>query len=798
MQQLNVSWTKGTDENALVSLQNIRTKWSNRIVLKLSGDYLQLESPKLQEYLDELLNDLETEGISISRERRSFRVEGMSCAQCALSIERLIRSIPGVLDARVNYANAILDVDSIRGTAESGDLEKLAADMDYRLVPIDEKGAGTDPDESESSVRIGNLRRRATAAIVLCVPIVALGMFAMHWKWTYWILWGLSTPVIFFLGRDYFKRAIALARNRSIGMDTLVAISSAVAYGTSVAYLILGKQGNDHADVEPVYFESASVVIAFLLLGKWLEEKTKARTGSALRALMQLHPTSVLREHGDGEFEAIDPVRIQEGDVLLARPGDRIGADGVVVSGATTIDEQMMTGESMPVFRQMGDWVTGGTVNLDGSIRYRATRVGASTQLARMIRWVRHAQSTKAPVQRLTDRIASVFVPAVMLLAAMAFVVWMLADPHEGFAHGLLAFVTVLVVACPCALGLATPTALMAGIGKAARHGILVRDAESLERARKADVVVFDKTGTLTEGKPELTNVRWFTGEEQITRRLGALARQSEHPLARSLAVSFPGKDALQEGILSNHPGLGIAWSSGQEHLYLGSERFYRQIRGTQAPEDGETGAAGSCVLYFGKTELYARFTFQDRLRPQIKELVDQLKRSGIDPIMLTGDREAEAQRTAMEAGLETWHAGLRPEDKMHIIAGLQQQGKRVAMVGDGINDGPALHQADLSIAMGLGTDLAKETANMILLGSDLRKLPVALELSKMTMQTIRQNLFWAFIYNVVGIPLAAGVLYPGLGIWLTPMMAGAAMAFSSVSVVLNSLRLLYRPLSRR
>lgn len=795
MQHLNVPWIKGTDAAALLSLQNIRSKWENRIALKLSGGILQLEGPNLQEHLGELVNELEAGGIVVPHEQQTFSVEGMSCAQCALSIERVARTMTGVLDARVNYANAMLEIESVQGTADVQELESRMAKMDYRLVPIAAEDTGVRSDDEEATARIDTLRRRAIAAIVLCIPIVALGMFAMHWQWTQWILWVLSTPVIFFLGRDYFKRALALARNRSIGMDTLVAISSLVAYGTSVAYLILGKQGVDHAKVEPVYFESASVVIAFLLMGKWLEEKTKARTGSALRALMQLHPTSVLREHRDGEYEAIDPARIHEGDVLLARPGDRIGADGVVISGATTIDEQMMTGESMPVFRQMGDWVIGGTVNLDGAIRYRAEKVGASTQLARMVQWVRHAQSTKAPVQRLADRIASVFVPVVLAIASAAFMCWIIADPDQGFAHGLLAFVTVLVVACPCALGLATPTALMAGIGKAARHGILVRDAESLERARRADVVVFDKTGTLTEGQPNLTNVRWYTGEEQIVAKLGALARQSEHPLARSLAASFPGGDFLQKGILSNHPGLGIEWSIGQEHLYLGSECFYEHIRGESAPHDEEISAPGSCVLYFGKTELYARFSFQDRLRPQTKELIGRLKRSGIEPIMLTGDREAEAQRTAQEAGLETWHAGLRPEEKMHIIADLQQQGKRVAMVGDGINDGPALHQADLSIAMGLGTDLAKETANMILLGSDLRKLPVALQLSKMTMQTIRQNLFWAFFYNVVAIPMAAGVLYPKLGIWLTPMMAGAAMAFSSVSVVLNSLRLLYRPL---
>ena len=543
-----------------------------------------------------------------------------------------------------------------------------------------------------------------------------------------------------------------------------------------------------------VYFEASSVIIAFILLGRTLEERAKGNTSAAIRKLMGLQPKQVTRVADDGSLHECPIADVMPGDMLLVKPGEKIAVDGTVAEGSSYVDESMLSGEPLAVRKQSGAKVYAGTINQKGSFRFRAEKVGADTMLAHIIRLVQDAQGSKAPVQKLVDRIAAVFVPTIMGLALLSFILWMAFDPADGFTHGLLAAVTVLIIACPCALGLATPTAIMVGIGKGAGEGILIKDAESLETAKKVDTVVLDKTGTLTEGRPVVADVYARPGYEEARAALRSLESRSEHPLAEAVvaALDVPSLPVEQFESLT---GRGVK-GRVDGRLYLAGNRRLMEEHHIQTEPDVDEAAAryaagAKTVVWFAdETRVLALLAVADRIKPTSRTAVEELERMGVTVYMLTGDNEATARRIAAEAGIAHFRAEVLPAQKAGFVKQLQAEGHCVAMAGDGINDSAALAQADLGIAMGQGSDIAMDVAKMTIISSDLTKVAAAIRLSAQTVRTIRQNLFWAFIYNLIGVPVAAGVLYPFTGFLLNPMIAGAAMAMSSVSVVTNSLRL--------
>ena len=581
-------------------------------------------------------------------------------------------------------------------------------------------------------------------------------------------------------------------------MDTLVALSTGIAYLFSLFNLVFPEFWLSRG-VEPhVYFEAAAVIVAFILLGRTLEEKAKGDTTASLKKLIGLQPKNAIVVAADGTQTEIPISRIRVGDLLAVRPGEKIAVDGAVCEGDSYVDESMLSGEPLPVHKEPGTKVFAGTINQKGSFRFRAEKVGAATMLAQIIRMVQEAQGSKAPVQKLADKIAGIFVPAIIGIALLSFVLWLVFDPSGGLTHGILATVTVLVIACPCALGLATPTAVMVGIGKGAEKGILIRDAVSLETAGKIDTVVMDKTGTLTEGKPVVTDIIWANGDDRAKAVFLSLEKLSEHPLADAVVHYFAGVPTLNVERFGSLTGKGIEGTVDGVRYFAGSRRLLDEqgiVVGKELNIEAQrlSAEAKSLVWFADSEQALAVAAIADRIKDSSVEAVRELQAAGIDVYMLTGDSRAAAGHIAEKAGIRNFEAEILPQDKAAFVKRLQTLGHKVAMAGDGINDSAALAQADLSIAMGGGSDIAMDVAQMTIISSDLRNLPEAIRLSKQTVRTIRQNLFWAFIYNLVGIPVAAGALYPVSGFLLNPMIAGAAMALSSVSVVANSLRLKYR-----
>ena len=608
----------------------------------------------------------------------------------------------------------------------------------------------------------------------------------------------LSAPVVFWLGRGFFVNAWQQLRHRTATMDTLVALSTGIAYLFSLFNLVFPEFWLSRG-VEPhVYFEAAAVIVAFILLGRTLEEKAKGDTTASLKKLIGLQPKNAIVVAADGTQTEIPISRIRVGDLLAVRPGEKIAVDGAVCEGDSYVDESMLSGEPLPVHKEPGTKVFAGTINQKGSFRFRAEKVGAATMLAQIIRMVQEAQGSKAPVQKLADKIAGIFVPAIIGIALLSFVLWLVFDPSGGLTHGILATVTVLVIACPCALGLATPTAVMVGIGKGAEKGILIRDAVSLETAGKIDTVVMDKTGTLTEGKPVVTDIIWANGDDRAKAVFLSLEKLSEHPLADAVVHYFAGVPTLNVERFGSLTGKGIEGTVDGVRYFAGSRRLLDEqgiVVGKELNIEAQrlSAEAKSLVWFADSEQALAVAAIADRIKDSSVEAVRELQAAGIDVYMLTGDSRAAAGHIAEKAGIRNFEAEILPQDKAAFVKRLQTLGHKVAMAGDGINDSAALAQADLSIAMGGGSDIAMDVAQMTIISSDLRNLPEAIRLSKQTVRTIRQNLFWAFIYNLVGIPVAAGALYPVSGFLLNPMIAGAAMALSSVSVVANSLRLKYR-----
>ena len=729
--------------------------------------------------------------------KKTFPVLEMTCAACAVSVESMLTSTAGVKNAGVNFANQTAWVEYDPAITTTADLQKTVRSIGYDLV-IDEANSDKIKAAAEQ-YHYKALQQRTIWASILSVPVVIIGMFFMDLPYGNYISMALTLPVIGWFGRSFFINAWKQARHGKANMDTLVALSTGIAFLFSAFNTI--NPGFWHVrGIHPhVYYEAASVIIAFISLGKLLEEKAKSNTSSAIKKLMGLQPKTV-RVLMDGREQEMPVSAVLPGHIILVRPGEKIPVDGIVTSGSSYVDESMITGEPIPVQKQRDTKVFAGTVNQKGSFQFNAQKVGNDTMLAHIIKMVQEAQGSKAPVQKLVDKIAGIFVPVVIGIAILTFVVWMIAGGDNAFTNALLTSVTVLVIACPCALGLATPTAIMVGIGKGAENNILIKDAESLELAYKVNAIILDKTGTITEGKPVVSKMIWGAGGENnavLRQVLYSLEVQSEHPLAEAVINELK-KGAITAATLTNFESLtarGVTGVYEGDRYYAGNKQLMDEnwitIADTLLQQALQLQKQANTVIYFANQhQVLAIIAIADKIKDTSAKAVSQLMNMGIDVYMLTGDNEQTAAAVATATGITHFTAGMLPAGKADFVKKLQQQNKVVAMVGDGINDSQALAQADVSIAMGKGSDIAMDVAKMTLITADLQSIPKALVLSRKTVRTIRQNLFWAFIYNLIGIPLAAGVLYAFNGFLLNPMIAGAAMALSSVSVVTNSLQL--------
>ena len=730
--------------------------------------------------------------------KESFPVLEMTCAACAISVESMLKSVAGVQDAGVNFANqsAWVAYDPAVATVEM--LQNTVRSIGYDLV-IDKENQLEVKEESQRR-HYQHLKQRTIWSAVLSLPIVFIGMFFMNMPYGNWIMLILATPVVFYLGRSFFVNAWKQAKHRKANMDTLVALSTGIAWLFSTfntVYPAFWHQRGLHAHV---YFEAAAVVIAFISLGKLLEERAKSNTSSAIKKLIGLQPQTVVLVDAAGNTQEIPIAQVKVGDLLLVKPGEKIPVDGKVVSGESYVDESMITGEPLAVTKKSKAKIFAGTINQKGSFQFRAEKVGANTLLAQIIKMVQEAQGSKAPVQKLVDKIAAIFVPVVIGIAILTFISWMILGGDNAFTHALLTSVTVLVIACPCALGLATPTAVMVGVGKGAENNMLIKDAESLELAHKVNVVILDKTGTITVGKPEVTDLLWnFTDNKQahLPSILYSLEQLSEHPLATAVLahVKEAGARSMTIQDFQSLTGKGVSGMHEGLTYYIGNRKLMNEkhivIDSRLNTQADQWQQQAKTVVYFATNDrLLAIIAIADKIKESSKEAIGSLLRDGIEVYMLTGDNAHTAAAVAKQVGIKTYKAEVLPSEKAAFVKELQQAGKIVAMAGDGINDSQALAQADVSIAMGKGSDIAMDVAKITLITADLNSIPKALKLSRKTVSTIKQNLFWAFIYNVIGIPVAAGVLYPVNGFLLDPMIAGAAMALSSVSVVSNSLRL--------
>lgn len=729
--------------------------------------------------------------------KESFPVLNMTCAGCAASSESTVKALPGVREASVNFANAMLTVEYEPDTTNPTTMQEALQSVGYDLL-LEDESTQQETLEALHEKKYRSLKNRTIWAIILSLPVVVIGMFFMDMPYGNEIMLLFSTPVVLWLGRDFFINAWKQAKHRSANMDTLVAMSTGIAYIFSLFNMVYPEFWNARGLEAHVYFEAAAVIIAFILLGKLLEERAKGNTSSAIKKLMGLQPKNVVVMLPDGTEKqiAIEDVRLD--NIILVKPGEKIAVDGIVTSGNSYVDESMLSGEPIPVEKRENEKVFAGTINQKGSFQFKATKVGKDTMLAQIIKMVQDAQGSKAPVQKLVDKIAGIFVPVVMGVALVTFILWLVLDGNEGLVHGLLAAVTVLVIACPCALGLATPTAIMVGVGKGAERGILIKDAESLELAKNVDAIILDKTGTITEGKPEVTDARWLRDNDTDKQVLFSLEKQSEHPLADAVVKHLESTQTLPISSFDSITGKGAKAVFEGEDYYAGNKKLLTENGIQISPElqqyaDTWSTQSKTVIWFANSQEALAVLAISDKIKKTSVEAIQQLKDMEIELYMLTGDNEATAKAIAEQTGIPHYEAEVLPQQKADFVKKLHQQGKVVAMVGDGINDSTALATADVSIAMGKGSDIAMDVAKMTIISSDLKKIPEAIRLSKQTVATIKQNLFWAFIYNLIGIPIAAGILYPINGFLLNPMIAGAAMALSSVSVVSNSLRLKWK-----
>ncbi len=747
-----------------------------------------------------LLAEIKTDA---NKESLSFKVIGMDSPHCAQIVEKAVKTLPGIEKIDVDFNNQRAKVVFDPQKTESSQIEKVISDSGYQ--PIKETSEAQDLLEQEKHEREKELRQlkiKVVAGAVLSLPIF-LGSFPEWFGFAPKVLTNnlvlllLTTPVQFWIGLRFYSGLRLLFKYRTADMNTLIAIGTLAAYFYSAAVVFFPGFFSAGGIAPKVYFDTSAIIITLILLGRYLELLAKGRASEAIKKLMKLSAKTarVIRENKEQEIPIEE---VKAGDIIIVRPGEKIPVDGEVTEGYSQIDESMVTGESMPVSKKAGDKVIGATINQTGSFKFRATKVGKETLLAQIIKMVEQAQGSKAPIQRLADVVSSYFVPAVIVIAVLTFIVWFFAGPEPAIAFALVNFVAVLIIACPCALGLATPMAMMVSMGSSAEKGILIRDAASLEIARKIKSIILDKTGTLTQGKPAVTDIVAVSGEQrsELLQIAGSVEKKSEHSLARAIV-----RKAEEEKIALSEvegfdavPGHGIKAKLNGKTIILGTRKLiadnnisYQEIEGkiVKLEEEGKTA-----MLLAKDNKLIGIIAVADVLKKESKNAIENLKKIGLEIWLITGDNERTAKAIASQVGIENVMAQVLPQDKAKKVLELQKTGKKVAMVGDGINDAPALAQSDLGIAMGEGTDVAMESAGVTLIRGDLTLIPELFKISGKTLKIVKQNLFWAFFYNTAFIPVAAGVLYPFFGILLNPIFAAAAMAFSSLSVVLNSLRL--------
>lgn len=798
---------KNTEDTIYHPLENVESEHCALIVDKGLSKVAGVQSHKVElnnrraaitvknkESLGDAIATIKGLGYGVTTVRRKFPVLNMSCASCAVSVESMIQSVNGVISVSVNFATAELTVEYLPNMTNPVALQKVLQSVGYDLL-IGDEASQQNSIENIQQEKFKKLKQKTVLAIVLSIPVVVIGMFFMDLSYANEIMWLFSTPVVLWFGKDFFINAWKQAKHRSANMDTLVALSTGIAYLFSVFNMLFPQFWHQRGLHAHVYFEAAAVIVAFILLGKMLEEKAKGKTSSAIKKLMGLQPKTVIVIQSDGTEKQTFVEDVTVDDIILVKPGEKIAVDGTLIKGSSYVDESMLTGEPVPVLKNINDKVYAGTINQKGSFQFKALKIGKETMLAHIIKTVQDAQGSKAPVQKLVDKIAGIFVPIVIGIAILTFVLWQIFGVDNGMVQGLLAAITVLVIACPCALGLATPTAIMVGVGKAAENGILIKDAESLELAKKVTAVVLDKTGTITEGKAVVTDVYWHNDNSGTASILYSIEKKSEHPLADAVVKNFSKTEVVELSSFESVTGKGVRATYLGENYFVGNMTFIKEQnisiddmlleKATAWTKEAKT------VIWFTDSEqVLSIIAISDTIKTTSLSAIQQLHQMGIEVYMLTGDNESTAKAIAEKTGIDKFQANMLPQDKAAFIKELQQQGKIVAMAGDGINDSTALATADVSIAMGKGSDIAMDVAKMTIVSSDLNKIPMAIRMSKQTVATIKQNLFWAFIYNVIGIPIAAGILYPVNGFLLNPMIAGAAMAMSSVSVVSNSLRL--------
>jgi len=729
--------------------------------------------------------------------KKIYPVEGMSCASCALSIQTILSAQEGVKSAVVNLAMEQVVVEyepQLIGPAHMGE---IVDGIGYKLIT--DRSVGDSDQEASRNRRLKRLKFNTLMSIAFSIPVVLISMVFHQIPYSHWIMLVLAIPVLALFGREFFVIAWKRALHFSSNMDTLVALGTGTAFLYSTFNTVFPSILQSRGFEPLVYFEASVVIISFILMGRYFEERAKQRTTGAIRKLMGLG-VKTARVIRNGIEKEILISKIMVGDTLVIRPGEKIPTDGKVTEGDSFIDESMITGESVPVQKKAGDFVIGATINSTGSLKISAEKVGSETMLAQIIKLVQEAQGSRAPVQRLVDKVAAVFVPVVIGIAILTFITWSVWPPESGSPIALICAITVLVIACPCALGLATPTALMVGLGKAAEHGILIRDAESLETACNIDTIVLDKTGTITVGKPIVAEIIWDennTDHSPVEDAIVSIELRSEHPFAAALVNHMKKEDFIPLKItgFESTTGKGVSAFVGSDVYHIGSKSYILENNGqftkTFLEKDAELRRQAQSLIYVAKNRnVVVLFSVTDTIKPSSASAVAELKKMSIEIHMLSGDTVAITSHMAAKAGIDYFKGEVTPEGKSDYVRQLKEKGRHVAMVGDGINDSPALALADIGIALGTGTDIAMESAQITLIGGDLEKIISAIRLSRKTVKIIRQNLFWAFFYNVISIPVAAGILYPFTGFLLNPMIAGAGMALSSVSVVTNSLRL--------
>ena len=775
-------------------IQSVKNITSHTV--ELNNNRAVIETDKPEEVIPNVVKTIRDLGYEVTTIKKTIPVLQMTCASCAISTESIVKFLPGIVSSQVNYATATLTVEYIPSLVTVNQMRQAVQSIGYDLF-IEEGNENSETLEELHQKKYNLLKKKTIGAVFLTLPLVFIAMFFMDIPYANYIMWVLSTPVILGFGKDFFINAWKQTKHGSANMDTLVALSTGVAYIFSVFNTLFPDYWHSKGLHAHVYFESAAVVIAFILLGKLLEENAKGNTSSAIKKLIGLQPKTVNVIDAEQNQIALPIEQVEVGMTIIVKPGDKVAVDGIVTQGSSFVDESMLSGEPLAVKKEVNDKVFSGTINQKGSFQFKAEKIGSDTMLAQIIKMVQEAQGSKAPVQKLVDKIAGIFVPIVIGIAILSLISWVILGGENGFTQGILALVTVLVIACPCALGLATPTAIMVGVGKGAEQGILIKDAESLELAKKVDAIILDKTGTITYGKPTVTNSKWLDENDILKQILLSIEKQSEHPLAEAVVNYLKDINTVHIHHIESLTGKGVRANYKDINYLVGNQKLLTENQilidnSLKEQADKWLHEAKTVIWFADDKKALAVLAIADEIKETSIEAIKELQKMGIEVHMLTGDNYNTAKAIAEKTGISSFKGEVLPKDKADFVKELQAKGKIVAMVGDGINDSTALAQANVSIAMGKGSDIAIDVAKMTIISSDLMKISTAIKLSKSTVNTIKQNLFWAFIYNVVGIPIAAGILYPINGFLLNPMIAGAAMALSSISVVGNSLRLKY------